>query len=258
MILRRVIAHFRKQEWTAIALDFLIVVIGVFVGLQVNNWNGARADRELGDQYTIRLVADLEQDLADNLVLLAYYDQVLANVVDADRLLASPDANPKDLVAAAYRASEFSNNPTDRATWDQIVSSGHLGLLPSQEVADGLSEYYKFQDLNDETNSLLQGTPYRFAVRALIPLPLQLAIREGCSDTVGEAGTITGFVEECRIDVDEALLEATAHELKSSPSIREALRHQYSMVATVRNNIGGNIASLEVVIDGLRNDGVAP
>jgi hypothetical protein len=258
MILRRVIAHFRKQEWTAIALDFLIVVIGVFVGLQVNNWNGARADRELGDQYTIRLVADLEQDLADNLVLLAYYDQVLANVVDADRLLASPDANPKDLVAAAYRASEFSNNPTDRATWDQIVSSGHRGLLPSQEVADGLSEYYKFQDLNDETNSLLQGTPYRFAVRALIPLPLQLAIREGCSDTVGEAGTITGFVEECRIDVDEALLEATAHELKSSPSIREALRHQYSMVATVRNNIGGNIASLEVVIDGLRNDGVAP
>ncbi|HAO35174.1 MAG TPA: hypothetical protein DD397_01455, partial [Hyphomonas sp.] len=222
------------------------------------NWNGARADRELGDQYTIRLVADLEQDLADNLVLLAYYDQVLASVVEADRLLASPDANPKDLVAAAYRASEFSNNPTDRATWDQIVSSGHLGLLPSQEVADGLSEYYKFQDLNDETNSLLQGTPYRFAVRALIPLPLQLAIREGCSDTVGEAGTITGFVEECRIDVDEALLEATAHELKSSPSIREALRHQYSMVATVRNNIGGNIASLEVVIDGLRNDGVAP
>ena len=58
--------------------------------------------------------------------------------------------------------------------------------------------------------------------------------------------------------MDEALLEATAHELKSSPSIREALRHQYSMVATVRNNIGGNIASLEVVIDGLRNDGVAP
>jgi hypothetical protein len=39
MILRRVIAHFKKQEWTAIALDFLIVVAGVFVGLQVSNWN---------------------------------------------------------------------------------------------------------------------------------------------------------------------------------------------------------------------------
>ena len=29
MILRRIIAHFRKQEWTAIAIDFVIVVLGV-------------------------------------------------------------------------------------------------------------------------------------------------------------------------------------------------------------------------------------
>jgi len=46
MILRRVIKHFRNQEWTAISLDFLIVlivVIGVFVGLQVSNWNDRRA-----------------------------------------------------------------------------------------------------------------------------------------------------------------------------------------------------------------------
>lgn len=27
MILRRVIAHFRKQEWTAIALDFLVGIL---------------------------------------------------------------------------------------------------------------------------------------------------------------------------------------------------------------------------------------
>ena len=35
MILRRVIGHFRRQEWTAIAIDFVIVVVGVFVGIQV-------------------------------------------------------------------------------------------------------------------------------------------------------------------------------------------------------------------------------
>jgi hypothetical protein len=45
MILRRVIAHFRKQEWTAIAIDFVIVVMGVFVGIQVSNWNAARVER---------------------------------------------------------------------------------------------------------------------------------------------------------------------------------------------------------------------
>lgn len=51
MILRRIIAHFRKQEWTAIGLDFVIVVVGVFVGLQVNNWNDARNEKALEILY---------------------------------------------------------------------------------------------------------------------------------------------------------------------------------------------------------------
>jgi len=37
MLLRRVIQHFRQQEWTAIGIDFLIVVVGVFMGIQVSN-----------------------------------------------------------------------------------------------------------------------------------------------------------------------------------------------------------------------------
>lgn len=37
MIFRRVIAHFRKREWTANALDFLIVVLA----FQITEWNKA-------------------------------------------------------------------------------------------------------------------------------------------------------------------------------------------------------------------------
>lgn len=45
MILRRIIAHLRKQEWTAIGIDFVIVVLGVFIGIQVANWNAFEADK---------------------------------------------------------------------------------------------------------------------------------------------------------------------------------------------------------------------
>ncbi len=62
MILRRVIAHFKKQEWTAIAIDFLIVVVGVFVGLQVSNWNAARSERAQLDQQLISLRSELEEN----------------------------------------------------------------------------------------------------------------------------------------------------------------------------------------------------
>lgn len=59
MILRRVIEHLRKQHWTAVLLDFLIVVLGVFVGLQVNNWNEARLEAVRRAQIVDALVTNL-------------------------------------------------------------------------------------------------------------------------------------------------------------------------------------------------------
>lgn len=43
MLLRRVMDHVKDQNWVAVFLDFLIVVIGVIVGLQFSNWNDNRA-----------------------------------------------------------------------------------------------------------------------------------------------------------------------------------------------------------------------
>ena len=63
MILRRVIAHVRKQEWTAIAIDLVIVVLGVVIGIQVSNWNAARVDRERAHGYLERIRDDLEADI---------------------------------------------------------------------------------------------------------------------------------------------------------------------------------------------------
>jgi hypothetical protein len=61
MILRRVIKHFRNQEWTAIFLDFIIVVVGVFVGLQVANWNEARAQKAQERGFLIQLREEVRE-----------------------------------------------------------------------------------------------------------------------------------------------------------------------------------------------------
>ena len=45
MILRRITKHLTEQNWFAVVLDFLIVVFGVYIGLQASNWNGERQDR---------------------------------------------------------------------------------------------------------------------------------------------------------------------------------------------------------------------
>jgi hypothetical protein len=51
MLLRHIIEHVRVQNWTAIVIDFAIVVVGVFVGLQVSNWNEERQDDSRTQSY---------------------------------------------------------------------------------------------------------------------------------------------------------------------------------------------------------------
>ena len=42
MILSRLTQSMREQNWTAIWIEFVLLVGGVFLGIQVSNWNAAR------------------------------------------------------------------------------------------------------------------------------------------------------------------------------------------------------------------------
>jgi hypothetical protein len=45
MILRRLVAHLKDQNWTAIVIEFVLLVGGVFLGIEVSNWNQEREQR---------------------------------------------------------------------------------------------------------------------------------------------------------------------------------------------------------------------
>lgn len=45
MILRRLADAFRRQDWFTVSLEIVIVMIGIFLGLQVNAWKQSRIDR---------------------------------------------------------------------------------------------------------------------------------------------------------------------------------------------------------------------
>ena len=251
MILRRVIEHVREQNWTAIAIDFVIVVLGVFVGIQVANWNAALADERLGRAYAARLAADLERDLSGRRRLVAYYAGVLEGVERANALLADPQSDPQALVVNAYRASEINYRAPSRATWDEIVSSGDTGLLP-REVASSAAEYFAFDTARNALD-ILNDSAYRHRVRTLIPLPVQQALRAGCSDMRDEIQQITGFMPDCTLDIEPEVVAATAAALRADPTVLEELRHQYSDVYSAHANISGDVAALEQALAALKS-----
>jgi hypothetical protein len=65
MILRRLATSIRKQDWFTVATETLIVVFGVFIGLEVNNWNQARADGAAYDEALIRFDAEIDRNVAE-------------------------------------------------------------------------------------------------------------------------------------------------------------------------------------------------
>ena len=80
MILRRIIDHVKTQNWTAVGIDFVIVVVGVFIGIQVSNWNDARADERAYQDAMKRLVEDprlLERQSDEERIALRKYHSSL-------------------------------------------------------------------------------------------------------------------------------------------------------------------------------------
>jgi len=64
MILRRVVDHLKLQHWTAIGIELVIVILGVFVGMQVSNWNDERHLAQKRVTAIARMHAESERNVA--------------------------------------------------------------------------------------------------------------------------------------------------------------------------------------------------
>jgi len=44
MILARLAKSLRRQDWTTFAIEFVLVIAGVLIALEVDNWNQERVE----------------------------------------------------------------------------------------------------------------------------------------------------------------------------------------------------------------------
>jgi len=145
MILRRMAEAIRGQNWSTVALEILIVVVGIFVGLQVNDWNQARIDRVLESRYLERLQADLLTDLgrldsSENLARVRMQQVKLLLDGIADPNVAAKQ--PNEFIAAAEKVSWASYRAITPNAYAELVGTGRTTLVRSESLRDALAEYY--------------------------------------------------------------------------------------------------------------------
>lgn len=145
MLFRRVKAHIEKENWFAVFIDFLIVVVGVFIGIQVANWNAALGDKSLANEYIQRLTADFEDidsRLKDNIVnfeeSIEFIQLINQMITQAEKPTGKRDVEFKQALLNSFSSSIPG---WQSASYLEMQSAGDTSLLKSTELKMALIEY---------------------------------------------------------------------------------------------------------------------
>ena len=172
MILRRVITHVRQQEWTAIWIDLVIVVVGVFIGIQVANWNEARLEEQRAVDFLERLSNDLDQELASIDKRVAYVGRSItygeAALAWAEDGKLADDSSWQTVLSFVQASRILPYSPVD-STYQEMRSAGELGLVRDAELRTALTEYFVSGTFARADYILRFNPEYRSHVRGLTP-----------------------------------------------------------------------------------------
>ncbi|MEM8984497.1 MAG: hypothetical protein AAGC71_15810 [Pseudomonadota bacterium] len=144
MLLRRVIKHVKEQNWTAVGLDFLIVVVGVFIGIQVANWNESRQESATRQLMHERLVKDFERIKQQSDDAVKRIEKILASLITLQRTVRRGRVSADEKAQVVY-ALEFGfsypaiNQRSD--TYVELLSSGRLDLIDNEHLRVALLAY---------------------------------------------------------------------------------------------------------------------
>ena len=122
--------------------EIILVVIGILIALQINNWNENRKNKQTESDYYCKLLADFELD-RQNITFL--HKESEHKIEISKRLLLDLNRKNKDKTyllnnyLQALRTNEFV--PSKVAMTD-LVSSGRLNLLANDSLKNNLVRYY--------------------------------------------------------------------------------------------------------------------
>ena len=141
MLLRRITEHIHKQNWFAVLLDFAIVVMGVFIGIQVANWNNEQASREAEAQYLERFKADLETTkdrLEQNLNWQVENSKKIQRIVNSLRLCELAEDDKDAFAVGLFISGKLDPPMLVDTTLEELKSSGQINIISNKTLRSGL------------------------------------------------------------------------------------------------------------------------
>ena len=259
MILRRLSQSLKEQNWTAIWIEFVLLVAGVFLGIQVSNWNEQRLTEKKAGMFTERLRDDLRVEVWRYSAINLYYDDVLSNARKALAALeGSAPLSNEALLIAAYRATQYAEYVQYRATYDELTSTGNMGLVTDLSLRKMATEIYStalYKNIKDEGID----SRYRVSFRMLVPIDVQEAIAAKCGDSSSDIGDYEGIKNplnyDCTTGLTQQEIDNAAATLRADPRLAPLLRLR---IANINSAISTKVMSQDVLNSLMAPSGTKP
>ncbi len=202
-------------------MDVGIVVLGVFLGLQVNNWNQGRLDRTEARGNREMLIDDLQSNQNNLAMRKHYYQWVRAEALKTSAELADPGSSTDEqFLIDSYQASQILPWSLKKNTYDHIIAGGAIEHIGDAALRDQITNYYVGADVTGA--NLVTVPSYREALRRAMPYAAQLRIRTDCGEKIGE--NRRGEPEmilpgPCHIRLDAATARQAARQVRDTPGL---------------------------------------
>ncbi|WP_026377522.1 hypothetical protein [Aestuariibacter salexigens] len=238
MLLRRVMEHVRTQNWTAVFLDFIIVVVGVFIGIQVANWNEQRAD----NQRELTLLKALKVELIDSIrqtnTIVNAYKQVSESGIRAVSYLEEDASCKQDcvqIIVDFFHASQWQQIEVSLPTYQELLRNG---WPQNREIFIAANGYIRRVTLNSGPFS--ESPTYRNLVRGLIPLPIHEPYWSTCFQLVNGEEV---YISPCDLPITDEIAIKGLEAIANEPEVHRALVEWTGYVQSIGNLTDQNEAA---------------
>lgn len=142
MITSKIIKHLKRQDWGAALIDFIVVVLGIFVAIQVNSWNEERVDKLKERRILEQLYSDFSQNV-ENINSMATFHKNKAK--DLDYVIDMVATDKIDLDSKRAREalmSMFQMPPisVSMGTYKSLIATGDIRLIQDPQLKTQLIE----------------------------------------------------------------------------------------------------------------------
>jgi len=245
MILQRLATSIRRQDWFTVFIETLIVVLGVFFGLQLGNWNEARAERA---QET-ELLRALHQEIETSIRLTDQKVDAIRQVVAAGKrsldFLESGESCGDEcwsVLVDFFHASQWQSIEVDRSTYDEMRRQG---FPRSRDIVDVVEGYLAQNATLSITNEL---PAYRSRVRQLIPFDAQEFYWDNCYILNDGAET---YILDCAKGISDKAAARAVGRIADTPDIPLLLTQWVGLQSATPADLIVQNRTAEIAMEGI-------